>query len=129
MKHTPLFALASALLLTACAGATAAEQTGIIGAGVAGIAAVFDQLLAHGVVTPVQHLQMQHGIEGIQATVAAAVDAAKAAQVAVDSTKAGTLTAGETTGMVAAVGTAATVGLNAWRNMTRAKVVEKITAA
>ncbi len=120
--------LASLLLLAACAS-TAAETTGLLAAGAAGIAAVFDQLLANGVVTPVQHLQMQHGIEGIQATVAAAVDAANAAKVAVDSTKAGTLTAGETTGMVAAVGTVATVGLNAWRNMTRAKVVEKITAA
>lgn len=116
------------LLLCACAS-TAAEQTGIIGAGVAGIAAVFDQLMSAGVITPVQHLQIQHGLGDLQNIATSAVQAAESAKAAAASVKAGTLTTEQAVGTAGLITTAGMAILNARRSATRAKVVEKLAAA
>jgi hypothetical protein len=61
------------LLLASCA--TAPQTTAAIGAGVAGLATVFNELAGSGVMTPVQHIQAQHALEALTQTVSAAQQA------------------------------------------------------
>ena len=115
-------------LLLLCSCATPAESTGYVAAGVAGLAAVFDQLTSHGVISPVQHLQVEHSLDAISQTIKAAADAAGAAQQVAASVKAGTLTPAETTGLVTTTVAAAGVALNAWRNGTRKTALSDVKA-
>ena len=119
--------LASLLLICACAS-TAAEQTGIVGAGFAGLIGVWDALAQAKVITPLQNAQFQHALGGVQQTVDAAIQMAQAAKDAAASVKAGTFTTGEAIGVSGTLTAAGLTALNAVRNFTRARVVEKITA-
>jgi hypothetical protein len=64
------------LLLAACASG---PITAPVAAGGAAMIAVFDQLLASGEVTPLQHMQLVQGITAIQATAEAAKQAGEGA--------------------------------------------------
>lgn len=109
-------------LLASCA--TGAETTAAIGAGVAGLGALFNELAGSGVMTPVQNLQAQHALETIAATVSATQQAAQLAQQTAEAAKNGTMTPTQVGGTVAA-GMAV---LHQVRNMTRKKALGKSAA-
>lgn len=94
-----LFLLALAVLCAGCA-----THAGPIAAGVAGSLAVIDQLLADGVIDPVQGNALHQGIEALQQSVAAVAKAQE-----------GTLTTGEAATAAGGL-TAGILGIiQAWR--------------
>lgn len=123
-KWTFLVAL---LLLASCA--TAPQTTAAIGAGVAGLATVFNELTASGVMTPVQHIQAQHALEGISHILAATQQAAQLAQQTAEAAKGGSLTVGEGTGIAAGITATGVAALNAYRSATRKSDIAKVATA
>ena len=122
MRNLTIFLV---LLLLCCACATPEQTTGLVASGVAGFAAIFNELAAAKVISPVQHTQMLHGLDAIQATVTAATETARAAQKVAEQVKAGTWSSGE---IQAGLGTAAgatALAVNTWRNLTRAKDIKE----
>lgn len=118
-KHTAFAFLAALLFLASCQ--TAPETIGAVGAGVAGLAAVFNELAGGGVITPVQHLQAQHALEAIAQTVSAAQQAAQLAQQTAEAAKGSGVNAGEFATGLGATAVATMTAVNSWRNMTRKK--------
>ena len=116
-----------AILLTSCQ--TGPETAAAIGAGVAGLATVFNELAGSGVITPVQHLQAQHALEGISHILAATQQAAQLAQQTAEAAKAGSLTTGETASLVTGVTAAGVTALNAYRSATRKADIAKVAPA
>lgn len=99
------------LLALCCACHTTGPVSASLATGAAAVTAVFDQLLAGGVIDPVQHLQVTHGLQAIdQATTAVQTGLA-----AVQKAQEGSLTTGEAA--AAAGGLTATVlgAVRAWR--------------
>lgn len=112
-----------AILLTSCQ--TAPETIAAVGAGVAGLATVFNELAGSGVMTPVQHIQAQHALEAITQTVSAAQQAAQLATETAQAAKAGGINASEFATGLGGVAVATAGAVNTWRNMTRQKVLSK----
>lgn len=102
-------------LLCACHGVTAGP---IIG-GVAGGVAVLDQLLAGGVIDPVQHHQLATALTDVGTLAKQAVDVAGQAQTAVQHAKDGTLSEGEGAAVAGGITGIGMLGLNLYRNLTR----------
>lgn len=121
------FLVLCAILLTSCS--TAPQTTAAIGAGVAGLATVFNELAGSGVMTPVQHIQAQHALEAISQTVSAAQQAAQLATETAQAAKAGGINTGEFATGLTGVALATAGAVNSWRNMTRQKVLSKTAAA
>ena len=119
MRTNILLFLAVCFVLCACKGMAAGPIVG----GIAGGVAVLDQLLAQGVVDPVQHHQLATALQDVGKIATDAVTVAQQAQVAAAHAKDGTLDAADVTGI--GVGTATVVGgiLNVYRNMTRKKAL------
>lgn len=116
-----------AILLTSCA--TPGETTVAIGAGLAGLGTLFNELAAGGVMTPVQHLKAQHALEGISHILAATQQAAQLAQQTAEAAKTGSLTVGEGAGIATlATATGGTL-LNIYRTATRKADIAKVAAA
>jgi len=123
MKITLHLALVVALLCLASCATTGPLSAPIV-AGAASLIAVFDQLLAAGVMDPLQHQQAVAGIsalEGMVLTAQRGVEVVRAAQ-------AGTLTTGEAA--TAAGGLAATVlgAIRVWRGPADKGVLAKHAA-
>ena len=118
MRNLTIFLV---LLLLCCACATTEQTTGLIGAGVAGFAAIFNELAAAKVISPVQLLQMLHGLDALHLTDTAATEASKAAQ----SLAKGTWTDGEIKAGLAGTGVAVAGAINTWRNLTRKKDIKE----
>lgn len=116
-----------AILLTSCQ--TGPETAAAIGAGVAGLATVFNELAAGGVMSPVQHLQAQHALEAISQTVSAAQQAAQLATETAQAAKAGGINTGEFATGLTGVALATAGAVNTWRNMTRKTAIAEATAA
>lgn len=95
-------ALLLLVLAVLCAGC--ATHAGPIAAGVAGSLAVIDQLLADGVIDPVQGNALHQGIEALQQSVAA-----------VSKAQEGTLTTGEAATAAGGLTAALVAGIRAWR--------------
>lgn len=112
-----------AILLTSCQ--TGPETAAAIGAGVAGLATVFNELAGSGVMTPVQHIQAQHALEAITQTVSAAQQAAQLATETAQAAKNGGINASEFATGLGGVAVATAGAVNTWRNMTRQKVLSK----
>lgn len=124
---TKLLAMAlCAVLLASCA--TGAETTAAIGAGVAGLGALFNELAGSGVMTPVQNLQAQHALETIAATVSATQQAAQLAQQTAEAAKTGAVSPTEFATGLGGVAGATAVAINSWRNLTRKKALAKPVA-
>lgn len=122
-----LLIFAVAILAASCQ--TAPETIGAVGAGVAGLAAVFTELAGGGVISPVQNLQAQHALEAISQTMSAAQQAAQLAQKTAEAAEAGGINPSEfAAGLAGAVGTGA-VALNSWRNLTRKKDIKSAKVA
>jgi hypothetical protein len=115
MKTNLILFAAICLLLCACHGI----QAGPIIGGVAGGVAVLDQLLAGGVIDPVQHHQLATALTDVGKVAADAATVAQQAQVAVTHAKEGTLSTEEGVGVAVGVSGVIAAGLNAYRNMTR----------
>ena len=96
------FLILACLLLCACHGVSAGP---IIG-GVAGGIAVLDQLLAGGVIDPVQHHQLATAFTDVGKLATDAVSVAQQAQVAAQHAKDGTLDLGEGAGLAGKIGRA-----------------------
>ena len=107
--------LAVAALLCACQGVSAGP---IIG-GIAGGVAVLDQLLAGGVIDPVQHHQLAAALTGVGQVAEQAITVAKQAEQAAAHAKEGTLSTEEGVGVAAGISGVAIAALNAYRNATR----------
>lgn len=114
--------LAVCFLLCACHGVAPGP---IIG-GIAGGVAVLDQLLAGGIIDPIQHHQLATALTdvGRGATEALtlarqAVDVGVQAKAAVASAKEGTLSPEQTAGVALGVSTLISTAHNAYRNYTR----------
>jgi len=116
-----------AILLTSCQ--TGPETAAAVGAGVAGLATVFNELAGSGVITPVQHLQAQHALEGITHILAATQQAAQLAQQTAEAAKAGSLNTGEAVGLVASTTAVGMGALNAYRSATRKADIAKVASA
>lgn len=120
------------LLLLLCAFlascATGGETAAALGAGVAGLGALFNELAAGGVMTPIQNIKAQHALETIAATVSATQQAAQLAQQTAEAAKSGGISPGEFATGLSAVGGATAVVINGWRNMTRKKALGKSAA-
>ncbi len=115
--------LALCAFLASCA--TGAETTAALGAGVAGLGALFHELAAGGVMTPIQNLQAQHALETIAATVSAAEQAAQLATKTAEAAKSGAVSPTEFATGLGGVAGATAVALNSWRNLTRKKALAK----
>ena len=115
--------VAALLLLASCA--TAPQTTAAIGAGVAGLATVFNELAGSGVMTPVQHIQAQHALEAITQTVSAAQQAAQLATSTAAAAKAGGINTGEFATGLTGVALATAGAVNTWRNVTRQKALAR----
>lgn len=116
-----------AILLTSCQ--TGPETAAAIGAGVAGLATVFNELAGSGVITPVQHLQAQHALEGITHILAATQQAAQLAQQTAEAAKAGSLTVGEGAGIATGITATGVSMLHAYRQATRKSDIAKVASA
>ena len=114
MKNTILLC-AIAALLCACHGVGAGP---IIG-GLAGGIAVLDQLLAGGIIDPIQHHQLATALTGVGQVAEQAVTVAKAAEAAAAHAKDGTLSTEEGVGVAAGISGLAVTALNVYRNVTR----------
>lgn len=114
------------LLLASCA--TAPQTTAAIGAGLAGLATVFNELTAAGVMTPVQHLQAQHALEGVSHILAATQQAAQLAQQTAEAAKTGSLTTGETAGLATGIMATGITALNTYRSATRKSAIAEAVA-
>jgi hypothetical protein len=112
--HLILFAIA-ALLLCSCHGVGAGP---IIG-GIAGGIAVLDQLLAGGVIDPIQHHQLATALQSAGTLAEQAVNVAQQAQSAAQHAKDGTLSTEEGVGVAAGITGLAVAVNNAYRNYTR----------
>lgn len=112
MKH---FLLLCLLLSTAAC----ATQAGPIAAGVVGGLAVLDQLLAAGVLDPVQHFQLSGALRDAATLAQQATTVAQQAQQAADALRAGTLTTEEGVGLASGITAAGVAALNLYRNATR----------
>ena len=115
-----------AILLTSCA--TPGETTVAIGAGLAGLGTLFNELAAGGVMTPVQHLKAQHALEGISHILAATQQAAQLAQQTAEAAKTGAVSPTEFATGLGGVAGATAVAINSWRNLTRKKAMAKPVA-
>ena len=109
-----LFALC-ALVLCSCAGVHAGPILG----GIAGGVAVLDQLLAGGVIDPVQHHQLATALTGVGQVAEQAITVAKQAEQAAAHAKDGTLSTEEGVGVAAGISGLAVTALNVYRNATR----------
>lgn len=116
-----------AILLTSCQ--TGPETAAAVGAGVAGLATVFNELAGSGVITPVQHLQAQHALEGITHILAATQQAAQLAQQTAEAAKGGSLTVGEGTGIATGITATGVALLNAYRSATRKSDIARVATA
>lgn len=114
MKNTILLC-AIAALLCACHGVGAGP---IIG-GLAGGIAVLDQLLAGGIIDPIQHHQLATALTGVGQVAEQAVTVARAAEAAAAHAKDGTLSTEEGVGVAAGISGLAVTALNVYRNVTR----------
>lgn len=112
---TNLILCAAALLLCACHGVTAGP---IIG-GLAGGIAVLDQLLAGGIIDPIQHHQLAASLTELGGLATQAVTTANAAGEAVKHAKDGTLSTEEGVGVAAGITGLGVTALNIYRNLTR----------
>ena len=120
--------LAAALLLLASCQSTP-ETVAAFGAGIAGLGAVFNELAGSGVITPVQHLQAQHALEGIAQILAATQQAAQLAQQTAEAAKGGSLTVAEGTGLATGITAAGLTALNAYRSATRKTAIAEAVPA
>ena len=98
--------------LASCA--TGGETAAALGAGVAGLGALFNELAAGGVMTPIQNIKAQHALETIAATAEAA--------------KTGAVSPTEFATGLGGVAGATAVAINSWRNLTRKKALGKSVA-
>ena len=114
------------VLLASCA--TPAETAAAFTAGVAGLGAVFSEMTAAGVMTPVQNLQAQHALEAILQTVSAAEQAAQLATKTAEAAKEGGVSPTEFATGLGGVAGATAVAINSWRNLTRKKALAKPAA-
>lgn len=112
--------------LASCA--SSGETVAALGAGVAGLGALFNELAAGGVMTPIQNLQAQHALETIAATVSAAEQAAQLATKTAEAAKSGAVSPTEFATGLGGVAGATAVALNSWRNLTRKKALAKPAA-
>lgn len=119
--------LAALLLLASCS--TPGETTVALGAGLAGLGTLFNELAAGGVMTPVQHLKAQHALEGISHILAATQQAATLAQQTAEAAKGGAMTVGEGAGLATAITTAGVGVLHAYRNATRKTAISEVAPA
>jgi hypothetical protein len=115
MKTNILLFAIVALLLCSCQGVAAGPILG----GIAGGVAVLDQLLAGGVIDPVQHHQLATALTGVGQVAEQAAAVAKAAQEAAAHAKDGTLSTEEGVGVAAGISGLAVTALNVYRNVTR----------
>ncbi|MCA3007059.1 MAG: hypothetical protein INH34_01640 [Phycisphaerales bacterium] len=116
------------LVLAALLGACAAHA-GPIAAGLLGGLAVLDQLLAAGVIDPIQHHQLVQSLQDASTVAKQAVSVAEQAQRAADAIKAGTLTTEEGVGLASGITAVGLAAMNAYRNATRKNVLHPPTAA
>ena len=125
--HLLLLGLAACLLLAGCA--TPAQTATAAGAGIAGLAAFFDGLAKSGVLDPVQGVQIQHTLEGVQVAMDQTAQMAAAAAKAAQEAKANGITP-ETASTVGVAGAALTATMvNGWRNVTRKKALKEAKVA
>lgn len=110
-----LLLCAVAALLCACHGVSAGPIVG----GIAGGVAVLDQLLAGGVIDPIQHHQLATALTSVGQVAEQAVTVAKAAEQAAAHAKDGTLSTEEGVGVAAGISGLAVTALNVYRNVTR----------
>ncbi len=115
-----------AILLTSCA--SPGETTVAVGAGLAGLGTLFNELAAGGVMTPVQHLKAQHALEAIAQTVSAAQQAAQLATETAQAAKAGGINASEFATGLGGVALATAGAVNTWRNVTRKTAIAEAVA-
>ena len=113
-------------LLASCA--TGGETAAALGAGVAGLGALFNELAAGGVMTPIQNIKAQHALETIAATVSATQQAAQLAQQTAEAAKSGAVSPTEFATGLGGVAGATAVAINSWRNLTRKKALGKSAA-
>lgn len=107
-------ALLAVLLAAACA-----TQAGPIAAGVVGGLAVLDQLLAAGVLDPVQHFQLTGALRDAATLAQQASTVAAQAQQAAEALRNGTLTTEEGVGIASGITGVGIAALNLYRNATR----------
>ncbi len=112
--------------LASCA--TGGETAAALGAGVAGLGALFNELAAGGVMTPIQNIKAQHALETIAATVSATQQAAQLAQQTAEAAKTGAVSPTEFATGLGGVAGATAVAINSWRNLTRKKAMAKPVA-
>lgn len=112
--------------LASCA--TGGETAAALGAGVAGLGALFNELSAGGVMTPIQNIKAQHALETIAATVSATQQAAQLAQQTAEAAKTGAVSPTEFATGLGGVAGATAVAINSWRNLTRKKALGKSVA-
>lgn len=125
-NSTRWFVLLLCAFLASCA--TGGETAAALGAGVAGLGALFNELAAGGVMTPIQNIKAQHALETIAATVSATQQAAQLAQQTAEAAKSGGISPGEFATGLSGVAGATAVAINGWRNMTRKKALGKPAA-
>ena len=107
--------VAVCFLLCACHGVAAGPILG----GIAGGVAVLDQLLAGGVIDPVQHHQLATALQSAGTLAEQAITVANTASEAAKHAKDGTLSTEEGVGVAAGISGLAVTALNVYRNVTR----------
>lgn len=117
--------LAVAALLCACHGVAPGP---IIG-GIAGGVAVLDQLLAGGIIDPVQHHQLATALTDAGQLATSAINLANQTKDVVEQVKAGAVTENEVLGYGGSALLAALGVFNKYRNLTRKAEIPVLAAA
>jgi len=114
MTRLPTYLLC--LLIAVSPGCTTSGPvTGAVLGGAAAVTAVFDQMLADELIKPEQYIQLTRGMEGVQASIAAADTTAKVAQQIATEAKNGAVSPETMAGGLTAASAAVLAAIRIWR--------------